>query len=101
MIRRTVAIILVLSISFEVGIAIGSGYNGEEQRNGEVSPWPPTEHVEWDQYPCGGYTLCSPALEDTGANKGKYRCVTLPDGTIVMYPHLVRGASDEDKRRIN
>ena len=54
-----------------------------------VAPYPnPDHHIEWKQYPVGGFVLVNPMIADS---LGIHPTIILPDGTYLFVPHEVPG----------
>jgi hypothetical protein len=60
-----------------------------------VNPAP--SHVEWNSFPVGGFILVNP---DTAArdSAGHSPAILIPEGSILMVPHLVPGADPDSSR---
>jgi hypothetical protein len=59
-----------------------------------VAPMPDPYHIEWTQFPVGGFHLLSPVVDSTGAHLQ----FILPEGALLLIPHEVEG-SDPDTLR--
>jgi hypothetical protein len=59
-----------------------------------VSPEPNPTHVEWNQYPVGGMWLARPEPDSLG----RHATVTIPEGSVLLVPHLVEGEDPDSIR---
>lgn len=85
---------LIAIAALSVGMALG--FAGSPRPAAvTVAPDPPPNHVEWTDYPVGGYGLVSPEPDSTG----HYPVLTIPDGSVLSVPHTVGGPDPVTERQ--
>jgi len=87
---------LIMVIIGEIGLLTAPPSNAwpwhKTVRDGTtVAPDPQPTHIEWHQYPVGGYWLGNPFPDSTG----NHPYIVIPRGAILAVPYIVNGADPD------